>query len=587
MCVLTQPSRSIFNGPLTRELGGVVCAATDWSLASTVPVFSTCIVFLGMSACLTGKWLETVGPRCAATVSAVCWGSGHLLAAAGVAAHSLPLLVIGYGVLGGVGLGLGYVAPVSNLIRWFPDRRGMAAGMAVAGFGGGPLVAGPLNNFLLSKYFIPPTYLGPAESVALVTQDGLRLAPVGEENQLVEVVVATTRDLVSACPAGLTPDMLLLQEGVYVVGTGSSGVAATFLTLGALYSTVILASAFSFRVPAPGWSPVTATTNEVALEEPCKTETCTVEGDVHIDDAIKTPQFYLLWTVLGLNVTAGIGIVACASTMMRDIFSGALPATVDASFCATYVGAIGIANIVGRLGWASLSDIIGRRAAFNVYFGLGAPLYLSLPLAAHAVSAAPSVVPLLVFYSSSMLIFSMYGAGFATIPAYLADKFGTKYVGGIHARLLTAWSCAGVVGPSLLTYLREVSNEQALRTLASQVDPQAFTAAFGAGPESLQALITAKSVTISHLLDLLPAGTVDPTPFLYDSTCHSMAGLLVIAFIANNLVRPVSPKWWMVNRPDRLEVKPLEKTTGSLDRIGNSMQDAGFPKIGNSLGVPS
>jgi MFS family permease len=260
---------------------------------------------------------------------------------------------------------------------------------------------------------------------------------------------------------------------------------------------------------------------------------------VHIDQALKTPQFWQLWLMLCLNVTAGIGVISVAKTMMKDIFGGALPDIVNLEFAATYVLMISAFNMVGRFFWASISDYIGRKNTYYIFFGLGALLYASIPFAAQAVSVEPSITWLVMFYATTMLIFTMYGGAFATIPAYLADIFGTKYVGGIHGRLLTAWSTAGVLGPLAITSLRESATAKAIQGLVEKIDPSVFQSAFGAGMEQLDSLMEAKTVTIAKLMEIAPSGTVDPTPSLYNQTMYLMAGLLIVAFIANFFMKPV------------------------------------------------
>jgi len=280
------------------------------------------------------------------------------------------------------------------------------------------------------------------------------------------------------------------------------------------------------------------------------------KNNVHIDTALRTPQFWLLWTNLCCNVTAGIGVISVAKVMIGDIFGTMMPHIVNSAFAATYVSMIGVANMVGRLSWASASDYLGRKNTFAAFFALGIPLYLSIPLSAQATSPqAPELAqmllssginPLYAFYGTSMLIFTMYGGGFATIPAYLADLFGTKYVGGIHGRLLTAWSVAGIVGPLAISYLRESSANKAMHDLASKVAPELFEETFGSSKSELESLINAKTVTISKLMELLP-GVADPTPALYDTTMTAMAGILGIALISNSLVRPVHSKYHIQN----------------------------------------
>jgi MFS family permease len=533
LCIGSVYAWSIFNPALIKELGVVTGAPGDWSLGSVVWIFSVAIVFLGLSAAFGGKWLEKVGPRMVGFVAACCWGGGFLIGSVGIATHQLWLIYLGYGVLGGCGLGLGYVSPVSTLIRWFPDRRGMATGMAIMGFGGGAMIGAPLKEFLLRLYYEAPTYLGLASDVSLTTENGIRYASVN--GSPVEVVVATAADMAKAILPG--------PEGVYVVGTGSTGAAATFFTLGIVYTIVMIAAAFSYRVPREGWIPKGWTPPQADTAA----KKMITNNHVHIDQALKTPQFWLLWVVLCANVTAGIGVIGVAKTMMTEIFGTTMPMIVNGGFAATYVLMISVFNMVGRFFWASTSDFLGRKNTYFVFFVLGIVLYMSIPFAAQQVSAHPAVVWLVMFYAATMIIFTMYGGGFATIPAYLADIFGTKYVGGIHGRLLTAWSTAGVLGPLAITQLREHSLMKALHDLAGSVSNEAFLAAFGAGKDKLEELIATKTVTIGKLMEIAPAGTVDPTSSLYNTTMYAMAGLLVVGLIANMMVRPVHEKHHMTH----------------------------------------
>lgn len=260
--------------------------------------------------------------------------------------------------------------------------------------------------------------------------------------------------------------------------------------------------------------------------------------NLDMSEAIRTPQFWQLWLMLCLNVTAGIGVIGVASTMMTDVFGTTMPGIVTAAFAATYVLMISIFNMVGRFLWASASDYIGRKNTYHCFFVLGTLLYLSIPFFATAGAANPSIVYLAGFYAATMIVFTMYGGGFATIPAYLADIFGTGQVGGIHGRLLTAWSVAGVLGPVAITHLRERSVERAIVDLAAQVDPARFREAFGAPVSQLRALIDANTVSISRLMEIAPPGTLDPTPGLYNTTMYVMASLLAVAFFANLFMRP-------------------------------------------------
>ncbi len=531
LCIGSVYAWSLFNPALVKRVGVVTSAADDWSLKGVVWIFTVAIVVLGLSAAFAGRWLEQVGPRKVGVVAACAWGGGFMVGGLGIVTGQLWLVYLGYGVIGGCGLGLGYVSPVSTLIRWFPDRRGMATGIAIMGFGGGAMLGKPMIDGFLRLYYQAPEYLGSVAEIKLVTEAGRRLTDIG--GTLTEVVVVGANDVAGMLVPG--------PEGVYLIGTGTVGVAQTFFTLGAIYFVVMLIAAFSYRIPAPDWQPV----GYKPPTEENETKSMITLHDVDIDEALKTPQFYQLWIVLCFNVTAGIGVLAVAKTMMTEIFGTTLPGIVDLEFAATYVLMISLFNMVGRFFWASTSDYIGRRNTYYIFFGLGIALYCSIPFFAQQVSAAPATVWLVGFYAATMLIFTMYGGGFATIPAYLADIFGTRYVGGIHGRLLTAWSTAGVLGPLAITTLRENAVTAAILDLSSRIDPALFRSSFGAGLDQLEQLTAAKTVTIAKLMEIAPAGTPDPTPHLYNQTMYLMAFLLFIALVANGLMRPVDSKHYM------------------------------------------
>ena len=531
LCIGSVYAWSIYNPPLTRIQGVVASSAGDWSLSAVVWVFTVAIVSLGLAAAFAGKWLEEAGPRKVGVVAAFCWGGGYLVGALGILTHQLWLLYLGYGVIGGCGLGMGYVSPVSTLIRWFPDRRGMATGMAIMGFGGGAMIGTPMKEFFIRMFYQAPDYLGTASEVSLVTEAGRRFAEVS--GVLREVVVIGTAEVREMTVPG--------PEGVYLVNTGATGVAETFLVIGLIYLAVMLIAAFSYRIPAEGWKPEGwAEPNEE------KRGTLISTHNVHLDEALKTRQFYQLWVVLCFNVTAGIGVLGVARTMITEIFGSSLPHIVDTAFAATYVVMISAFNMVGRFIWASASDYIGRRNTYWIFFLLGIVLYLSIPFSAQQVSASPSIVWLVYFYAATMIIFTMYGGGFATIPAYLADIFGTKYVGGIHGRLLTAWSTAGVLGPLAITSLRQNSLTNAINDLVSRIDPVDFQLQFGAGVDQLETLVASNTVNIARLMEIAPPGTTDPTSSLYNSTMLLMAALLAIALVSNALMKPVDPKHHLV-----------------------------------------
>ncbi|MBB4301344.1 MFS family permease [Rhodobium orientis] len=522
LCIGSVYAWSVFNPALTRELGVVAPAADDWNLSSVVWIFSVAIVFLGLAAAFAGKWLEDVGPRMVGVVAAFLWGGGFVIGSFGIMTHQLWLIYLGYGVLGGCGLGLGYVSPVSTLIRWFPDRRGMATGMAIMGFGGGAMIAAPVKGWLLALYAKAPEYLGARDAIDTVVEGGRVFATTAAGK--VEVVIASAQQAANLPGGG--------EAGVYAVGTGNTGAAATFLTLGIVYFIVMVIAAFSYRVPAEGWKPEGWQPSPVASG-------MITHKNVHIDQALKTPQFWQLWIMLCFNVTAGIGVIGVAKTMMSEIFGTTMPLVVTAAFASTYVLMISVFNMVGRFFWASTSDYIGRKATYMCFFVLGTLLYLSIPYFATEGASDPSMIYLIGFYAATMVIFSMYGGGFATVPAYLADMFGTMHVGGIHGRLLTAWSTAGVLGPLAITSLRQMSVTNAIQDLGAKVDPAAFAEKFGAPIAQLEELVAAKTVTIAKLMEIAPAGTVDPTPSLYNTTMYVMAALLVIAFFANLFLKPV------------------------------------------------
>jgi MFS family permease len=364
---------STFNLPLTKLIGYGHSAPADWDLKQVGWIFSIAIVFLGSSAAVFGRWVETVGPRRSMFTSALCFSGGFIVSAFGIHLHQLWLLYLGYGVLGGCGLGIGYISPVSTLIKWFPDRPGMATGMAIMGFGGGALIAAPLSVMLMAHF----------------------------------------------------------KTAV------SNGVLETFVTMGVIYFMFMMIGVYAVRVPAADWKPA-------GWSAPAHPKQLVTTANVAVDMAWRTRQFWLLWVVLCMNVTAGIGVLGQASPMIQEIFSGRVAPAAAAGF----VGLLSLFNMGGRFIWATTSDYIGRRNTYMVFFLLGILLYSTVPTLGHLGS-----IPL--FVAAFCVILSMYGGGFATIPAYLRDIFGTYQVGAIHGRLLTAWSVAGVLGPVLVNYIRQ------------------------------------------------------------------------------------------------------------------------------------
>jgi MFS family permease len=448
LCIGMAYGFSVFWLPLSRSIGitkTVACpdltlgqelftTSCDWRISSLGWMFTLFFVLLGSSAAIWGGWLERVGPRKAGFVAALCWCGGLLIGAFGVYLHQLWLMWLGAGVLGGIGLGLGYISPVSTLIKWFPDHRGMATGFAIAGFGGGTLIGAPLADLLIN-YFKSPT---------------------------------------------------------------SVGVWETFVVMGAVYFVFMMIGAFGYRIPPNGWRPDGWT-------PPSETKSMITQHHVHLRDAHKTKQFWLIWGVLCLNVSAGIGVIGMASPMLQEIFGGSLigqpgvgftqltpeQRTLIAAIAAGFAGLISLFNIGGRVFWASLSDYIGRKNTYYCFFLIGIVLYALVPWAAHSGNKA-------LFVAFFCIILSMYGGGFATVPAYLADIFGTQFVGAIHGRLLTAWSTAGIIGPVVVNYIREFQ---------------------------INAGVERNSV--------------------YDFTMYILAGMLVLGLLCNFFVKPLADKWFM------------------------------------------
>ncbi|HEX3121420.1 MAG TPA: OFA family MFS transporter [Candidatus Acidoferrum sp.] len=409
---------SVFKIPLSQLIGVSKPAAGDWKQTQIAWIFSLAIVMLGLSAAAFGKWLEGAGPRKAMFVSAVCFALGFYISYFGVISHQLWLLYLGYGFVGGIGLGLGYISPVSTLIKWFPDRPGLATGMAIMGFGGGAMIGAPLSIKLMA----------------------------------------------------------------FFKSAGDLGVGRTFLAMGTIYFIFMMFGVFTIRVPRDGWKPEGWT-------QPARANAMITTHNVDVNTAFGTKQFWLLWIVLCTNVTAGIGIIEQASPMIQELFKGAIGPVAAGGF----VGLLSLFNMAGRFFWSSVSDYIGRKPTYFVFFALGAVLYFFLPQ-----TGANHLNSIALFVGISAILLSMYGGGFATVPAYLRDLFGTYHVSAIHGRLLTAWSAAGVLGPVLVNYMREAQ-------LARGVDKTSA----------------------------------------YQTVLHVMAGLLVVGLVANLLVRPVAEKYWL------------------------------------------
>ena len=433
----TKALRYVVAKALLGGAGEMTLSTCNWDVSALGWIYTLFFVFLGCSAALWGGWLEHVGPRKAAVVAAVCWAGGMAVSTIGVATHQLWIMVLGLGVIGGIGLGLGYISPVSTLIKWFPDKRGMATGMAIMGFGGGAMIGSPLATKLMANFS----------------------------------------------------------------ADGSAGVQQTLLVMAAIYFVFMLGGAFGYRIPATGWKPAGWTPPAAEASQ-----TMITRGHVHVKRVWGIPQFWLVWLVLCMNVSAGIGVIGLASPMLQEIFGGHLIG-LDKKFgelakpelaqiaiiAASFAALLSLFNIGGRFFWASISDKIGRKATYVVFFVLGGLLYASLPSSAAALSKP-------MFVGAVCIILSMYGGGFATVPAYLSDLFGTQMVGAIHGRLLTAWSTAGILGPVVVNYMRDYQ-----------------------------------------------LGIGIPREQVYNQTMYILVGFLVIGLIANLLVKPVDAKYFMTD----------------------------------------
>jgi MFS family permease len=458
-----------FGEKLSGTLKALTATDCNWTQFDLGWMYTLFFVLLGCSAAIWGGWLERAGPRKAGLVSTICWCGGLLISAYGVFAHQLWMLWLGSGVIGGIGLGLGYISPVSTLIKWFPDRRGMATGLAIMGFGGGAMIGSPLATKLMAHFSVD----------------------------------------------------------------GSVGVWQTFVALAAIYFVFMLCGALGYRVPPTGWKPANWTP-PVAKEN-----TMIATKHVHLKNAHKTPQFWLLWLVLCMNVSAGIGIIGAAAPMLQETFGGALISPAGsyehdfgfdkikadealtakaAAVGAGFVGLISLFNIFGRIGWATSSDKLGRKRTYFIFFVLGAAMYCAATYFAGLKSLA-------LFVGAFCVIASMYGGGFATIPAYLADLFGTQFVGAIHGRLLTAWSTAGILGPVVVNYLHDTRLEQKI-----------------------------------------------PFNEIYAPIFLVLAGMLVVGFIANLLVKPVSNEYFMSD--DELAAERKVSHEKSLQNVDTSSANA-------------
>lgn len=446
---------SIQCGPEVGFIQELYVTGCDWKISTLGWMYTLFFVFLGSSAALWGGWLEHAGPRKAGVVSAMCWCGGMLLSALGIYFHQFWMMILGSGVIGGIGLGLGYISPVSTLIKWFPDRRGMATGMAIMGFGGGAMIGSPLAAELM-KHF------------------------------------ATAADV---------------------------GAAPTFIIMAIIYFVFMMAGALSYRVPGSGWKP-----EGWLMPASQKNNSMISSRHVHVKNVFKIKQFWLLWGVLCMNVSAGIGVIGMSSPMLQEVFGGRLigldkpygeldkaELSAIAAVAAGFTALLSLFNIGGRFFWATLSDKLGRKMTFIVFFVLGCLLYISVPGSAIEGNK-------LLFVAAFCIILSMYGGGFSTAPAYLADLFGSRMVGAIHGRLLTAWATAGILGPVIVNYMREYQLAQGI-----------------------------------------------PREQIYNQTMIILAGMLVFGLFCNLMIRPIADKWFMTGDELAEEKRLTDQKIATID----------------------
>ena len=434
-------------------LGVVASAATDWGLELATYPMTIMIGGLGVGTALMGKWAARVGHRRAMIQGCLVAGVGYVGAGAGILNHNIYMM---YGSIALIALGSGsiYTPPVQTMIDWFPDRKGLASGLVIGGFGSGALFFAPTMSYLMSKFSQVPTFLG--QSVDLMTEGGRQFAR--HCGHWEEVVYASAAEVAKLPYPGLS-------EGYYLVGTGSTGLGLAYTTIGLTYTALIFTSALALKRPPPmyqppGWTP------------PDTTDRPGVRS-VEVDVVHKTPQFWLLFTTSGLLMTGGMGLMAVAKPMITEVFSGAMPALVTTSFATMYLMLMAGGNLGGRVGWAAVSDRIGRARTFNIFTIGGATIYATLPWLIHSVithtdsSLAPLFLSL--FCLNTVLAITIMGGVFAVLPAYESDLYGPKNVGAIHSRFLLSATLASITGPALLLNLRSAAERDAINNIVQTI----------------------------------------------------------------------------------------------------------------------
>lgn len=360
ICIGSVYAWSVLTKPIMQAMG--------FTLQETTWTFSIAILFLGLSAGFLGSYVEKHGPRRSGLVSTVFFGIGMLGTAFALSQHSLLLMYLFYGVIGGIGLGTGYITPVSTLVKWFPNNRGLATGLAIMGFGFASLIAGPVMQLLIAKY----------------------------------------------------------------------GLINNFIILGCVYMVIMTASSLYLEPPkVPAVAEVKAKLASLPENN---------QAQYTVNEAMKTWHFYALWWIFFTNITCGIGLLAVASPMAQEVIQ------MTPLAAASMVGIIGLLNGLGRIVWSTISDYIGRRNTYIMFFLLEIVAFYMLA----------SVTDSFLFQALIFLIITCYGGGFSCMPAYLSDLFGTKQLSAIHGRILTAWGLAGIAGPLLLSWIKETTNSYSI-----------------------------------------------------------------------------------------------------------------------------
>jgi OFA family oxalate/formate antiporter-like MFS transporter len=452
---------SVFNLPLENAFG--------WAKSDVAITFSLAIFFLGMSAAVMGRFVERNGPRRSGIVAALFWGIGLMVASLGVKLGMIQMLWIGYGVLGGIGLGIGYITPVSTLVKWFPDRRGMATGLAIMGFGFGAAIGGPVYNYIMSdvaagklgmpeaEYRVGIANLNSAKTILKTIHTSDEAAAAYDIGQLLDAVKAGRNDeILGKLPPKLAQDAEPSLVGLHAALTNSalapfwelrdsprlrsaigSGISAAFLFAGLAYLLIMFGAASYIARPPQGWMPARMKADVDAGKKKVVPDLTQLTANA----ALRTAPFYGLWTMMFINISCGIGIIYTASPLAQESI-GLTPAQ-----AAGVVGLMSIFNGLGRLGWASFSDYIGRANTYTLFFAVQILAFWFLP----------NITSVIMFQVVLYMILTFYGGGFATLPAYIGDLFGTRELGAIHGYLLTSWAMAGVFGPQIVARLYEAT----------------------------------------------------------------------------------------------------------------------------------